>query len=142
MISHQAGNTVEVTKSIGFVSQTCNPYRLDVGCATFPPTRCVPIFHAAVQHRGPRISTVYETKPNLNEGASQGTDIWIIPYRNNVANLSSPSAFVLIAIGRTVLMTSAPDAEAGLAQNEKSKAAYCTISVIRAESTVQNERSF
>ena len=28
-------------------------------------------FHAAVQHRGPRISTVYETKPNLNEGASQ-----------------------------------------------------------------------
>ena len=46
-------------------------------------------------------------------------DIWIIPYRKNVAGVSVPSRFYnLLAIGRPVLIISEPDAEAALTVSE------------------------
>jgi len=46
-------------------------------------------------------------------------DIWIIPYRKNVAGVSVPSRFYnLLAIGRPVLIVSEPDAEAALTISE------------------------
>jgi colanic acid biosynthesis glycosyl transferase WcaI len=46
-------------------------------------------------------------------------DIWIIPYRQNVAGVSVPSRFYnLLAIGRPVLIISEPDAEAALTVSE------------------------
>jgi colanic acid biosynthesis glycosyl transferase WcaI len=42
-------------------------------------------------------------------------DIWLIPYRKNVAGVSVPSRFYnLLAIGRPVIIISEPDAEAAL----------------------------
>jgi colanic acid biosynthesis glycosyl transferase WcaI len=42
-------------------------------------------------------------------------DIWVIPYRRNVAGVSVPSRFYnLLAVGRPVLIISEPDAEAAL----------------------------
>jgi glycosyltransferase involved in cell wall biosynthesis len=46
-------------------------------------------------------------------------DIWIIPYRKNIAGVSVPSRFYnLLAIGRPVLIISEPDAEAALTISE------------------------
>jgi len=46
-------------------------------------------------------------------------DIWIIPYRRNVAGISVPSRFYnLLAVGRPVLIISEPDAEAALTVKE------------------------
>jgi glycosyltransferase involved in cell wall biosynthesis len=46
-------------------------------------------------------------------------DIWIIPYRKNVAGVSVPSRFYnLLAIGRPVLIISEPNAEAALTVSE------------------------
>jgi colanic acid biosynthesis glycosyl transferase WcaI len=46
-------------------------------------------------------------------------DIWIIPYRKNVAGVSVPSRFYnLLAIGRPVLIIAEPDAEAALTVSE------------------------
>ncbi len=46
-------------------------------------------------------------------------DVWIIPYRKNVAGVSVPSRFYnLLAVGRPVLMISEPDAEAALTVSE------------------------
>jgi putative colanic acid biosynthesis glycosyltransferase WcaI len=42
-------------------------------------------------------------------------DVWIIPYRKNVAGVSVPSRFYnLLAVGRPVLIVSEPDAEAAV----------------------------
>ena len=46
-------------------------------------------------------------------------DVWIIPYRRNVAGVSVPSRFYnLLAIGRPVILVSEPDAEAALTVTE------------------------
>jgi colanic acid biosynthesis glycosyl transferase WcaI len=46
-------------------------------------------------------------------------DIWIIPYRKNVAGVSVPSRFYnLLAIGRPVILVSEPEAEAALTISE------------------------
>ena len=46
-------------------------------------------------------------------------DVWIIPYRKNVAGVSVPSRFYnLLAIGRPVILVSEPDAEAALTVTE------------------------
>jgi colanic acid biosynthesis glycosyl transferase WcaI len=46
-------------------------------------------------------------------------DIWIIPYRKNVAGVSVPSRFYnLLAIGRPILIISEPNAEAALTVSE------------------------
>jgi colanic acid biosynthesis glycosyl transferase WcaI len=53
------------------------------------------------------------------EGFLSAADIWIIPYRKNVAGVSVPSRFYnLLAIGRPVLIISEPDAEAALTVSE------------------------
>jgi colanic acid biosynthesis glycosyl transferase WcaI len=47
-------------------------------------------------------------------------NVWIIPYRKNVAGVSVPSRFYnLLAIGRPVILVSEPDAEAAMAVGEK-----------------------
>jgi colanic acid biosynthesis glycosyl transferase WcaI len=46
-------------------------------------------------------------------------DIWLIPYRNNVAGVSVPSRFYnLLAVGRPVILVSEPEAEAALTVTE------------------------
>src|SRR5207249_10530672 len=46
-------------------------------------------------------------------------DVWIIPYRRNVAGVSVPSRFYnLLAIGRPVILVSEADAEAALTVTE------------------------
>ena len=47
------------------------------------------------------------------------TDVWLIPYRNNVAGVSVPSRFYnLLAVGRPVILVSEPEAEAALTVTE------------------------
>lgn len=46
-------------------------------------------------------------------------DVWLIPYRKNVAGVSTPSRFYnLLAVGRPVILVSEPDAEAALTVTE------------------------
>ena len=46
-------------------------------------------------------------------------DVWLIPYRKNVAGVSVPSRFYnLLAVGRPVILVSEPDAEAALTVTE------------------------
>jgi colanic acid biosynthesis glycosyl transferase WcaI len=48
-----------------------------------------------------------------------GADVWLIPYRNNVAGVSVPSRFYnLLAVGRPVILVSEPEAEAALTVTE------------------------
>jgi glycosyltransferase involved in cell wall biosynthesis len=48
-------------------------------------------------------------------------NVWLIPYRKNVAGLSVPSRFYnLLAVGRPVILISEPDAEAALTVKEES----------------------
>lgn len=55
----------------------------------------------------------------LLEEFLSAADIWIIPYRKNVAGVSVPSRFYnLLAIGRPVLIISEPEAEAALTVSE------------------------
>ena len=55
---------------------------------------------------------------NLEELLS-AADVWLIPYRPNVAGVSVPSRFYnLLAIGRPVIIISEPDAEAALTVRE------------------------
>jgi colanic acid biosynthesis glycosyl transferase WcaI len=47
-------------------------------------------------------------------------DVWVIPYRKNVAGVSVPSRFYnLLAVGRPVILVSEPDAEAAMTVSEK-----------------------
>ena len=64
--------------------------------------------------------TVLERVPeeNLEEFLS-AADVWLIPYRQNVAGVSVPSRFYnLLAVGRPVIIISEPDAEAALIVQE------------------------
>jgi colanic acid biosynthesis glycosyl transferase WcaI len=55
---------------------------------------------------------------NLEEFLS-AADVWLIPYRRNVAGVSVPSRFYnLLAVGRPVILVSEPDAEAALTVTE------------------------
>jgi colanic acid biosynthesis glycosyl transferase WcaI len=55
---------------------------------------------------------------NLEEFLS-AADVWLIPYRQNVAGVSVPSRFYnLLAVGRPVIIISEPDAEAALTVQE------------------------
>jgi colanic acid biosynthesis glycosyl transferase WcaI len=55
---------------------------------------------------------------NLEEFLS-AANVWLIPYRKNVAGVSVPSRFYnLLAIGRPVIIISEPDAEAALTVEE------------------------
>jgi glycosyltransferase involved in cell wall biosynthesis len=60
--------------------------------------------------------TLRERVPEENlEELLSAADIWLIPYRKNVAGISVPSRFYnLLAVGRPVIIISEPDAEAAL----------------------------
>jgi colanic acid biosynthesis glycosyl transferase WcaI len=58
--------------------------------------------------------TVQERVPDQDlEQFLSAADVWLIPYRKNVAGVSVPSRFYnLLAVGRPVIIMSEPDAEA------------------------------
>jgi colanic acid biosynthesis glycosyl transferase WcaI len=64
--------------------------------------------------------TVLERVPEQHlEEFLSAADVWLIPYRKNVAGVSIPSRFYnLLAIGRPVIIISEPDAEAALTVRE------------------------
>jgi len=63
----------------------------------------------------PNVTLVDRVEDDQLETFLSAADVWIIPYRRNVAGVSVPSRFYnLLAIGRPVILVSEPDAEAAL----------------------------
>jgi colanic acid biosynthesis glycosyl transferase WcaI len=63
----------------------------------------------------PNVTLVDRVEDEQLEVFLSAADVWIIPYRKNVAGVSVPSRFYnLLAIGRPVILVSEPDAEAAL----------------------------
>ncbi|OCK54192.1 glycosyltransferase family 4 protein [Bradyrhizobium sp. LMTR 3] len=63
----------------------------------------------------PNVTLVDRVEEEQLEAFLSAADVWIIPYRRNVAGVSVPSRFYnLLAIGRPVIMVSEADAEAAL----------------------------
>lgn len=63
----------------------------------------------------PSVSFVARVKDAELEAFLAAADIWIIPYRKDVAGVSVPSRFYnLLAVGRPVVLVSEPEAEAAL----------------------------
>jgi glycosyltransferase involved in cell wall biosynthesis len=61
------------------------------------------------------VTLVGRVEDDQLEAFLSAADVWIIPYRRNVAGVSVPSRFYnLLAIGRPVILVSEPDAEAAL----------------------------
>jgi colanic acid biosynthesis glycosyl transferase WcaI len=69
----------------------------------------------------PNLTPIDRVPEEKLEEFLSAADVWIIPYRKNVAGVSVPSRFYnLLAIGRAVLIISEPDAEAALTVSENS----------------------
>jgi glycosyltransferase involved in cell wall biosynthesis len=67
----------------------------------------------------PNVTLVDRVADAQLETFLSAADVWIIPYRRNVAGVSVPSRFYnLLAIGRPVILVSEPDAEAALTVTE------------------------
>jgi len=67
----------------------------------------------------PNVTLVDRVEDEQLEAFLSAADVWIIPYRSNVAGVSVPSRFYnLLAIGRPVILVSEPDAEAALTVTE------------------------
>jgi glycosyltransferase involved in cell wall biosynthesis len=67
----------------------------------------------------PNVTLVDRVDDAQLETLLSAADVWIIPYRKNVAGVSVPSRFYnLLAIGRPVILVSEPDAEAALTVTE------------------------
>ncbi len=63
----------------------------------------------------PNVTFVERVPDEHLEQFLAAADIWIIPYRKNVAGVSVPSRFYnLLAVGRPVILVSEPEAEAAL----------------------------
>lgn len=63
----------------------------------------------------PNVSFVARVEDAELEAFLAAADIWIIPYRKDVAGVSVPSRFYnLLAVGRPVVLVSEPEAEAAL----------------------------
>lgn len=63
----------------------------------------------------PNVSLVERVADGELEAFLAAADIWLIPYRKNVAGVSVPSRFYnLLAVGRPVILVSEPEAEAAL----------------------------
>jgi hypothetical protein len=61
----------------------------------------------------PNITLVDRVEDGQLEAFLSAADVWIIPYRRNVAGVSVPRRFYnLLAIGRPVILVSEADAEA------------------------------
>ena len=69
--------------------------------------------------RLPNVTLVDRVEDEQLEAFLSAANVWIIPYRRNVAGVSVPSRFYnLLAIGRPVILVSEPDAEAALTVTE------------------------
>jgi glycosyltransferase involved in cell wall biosynthesis len=69
--------------------------------------------------RLPNVTLVDRVEDDQLETFLSAADVWIIPYRKNVAGVSVPSRFYnLLAIGRPVILVSEADAEAALTVTE------------------------
>jgi glycosyltransferase involved in cell wall biosynthesis len=67
----------------------------------------------------PNVTLIGRVPESHLEQFLSAADIWIIPYRKNVAGVSVPSRFYnLLAVGRPVLIISEPEAEAALTVSE------------------------
>ncbi|KRR06734.1 glycosyl transferase [Bradyrhizobium jicamae] len=67
----------------------------------------------------PNVTLVERVEDDQLEIFLSAADVWIIPYRKNVAGVSVPSRFYnLLAIGRPVILVSEADAEAALTVTE------------------------
>jgi len=67
----------------------------------------------------PNVSLVDRVADENLEAFLSAADVWLIPYRKNVAGISVPSRFYnLLAVGRPVLIVSERDAEAALTVTE------------------------
>ena len=67
----------------------------------------------------PNVTLVDRVEDAQLEAFLSAADVWIIPYRKNVAGVSVPSRFYnLLAIGRPVILVSEADAEAALTVRE------------------------
>lgn len=67
----------------------------------------------------PNVTLVERVEDMQLETFLSAADVWIIPYRKNVAGVSVPSRFYnLLAIGRPVILVSEADAEAALTVTE------------------------
>lgn len=67
----------------------------------------------------PNVTLVDRVEDDQLEAFLSAANVWIIPYRKNVAGVSVPSRFYnLLAIGRPVILVSEPDAEAALTVTE------------------------
>ena len=63
----------------------------------------------------PNVSLVDRVADGELEVFLAAADVWLIPYRRNVAGVSVPSRFYnLLAVGRPVILVSEPEAEAAL----------------------------
>jgi colanic acid biosynthesis glycosyl transferase WcaI len=63
----------------------------------------------------PNVSFVSRVEDGELESLLAAADLWIIPYRKDVAGVSVPSRFYnLLAVGRPVVLVSEPEAEAAL----------------------------
>lgn len=63
----------------------------------------------------PNVSFVARVADAELETFLAAADVWIVPYRENVAGVSVPSRFYnLLAVGRPVVLVSEPEAEAAL----------------------------
>lgn len=69
--------------------------------------------------RLPNVTLVDRVEDDQLETFLSAADVWIIPYRKNVAGVSVPSrCYNLLAIGRPVILVSEADAEAALTVTE------------------------
>ncbi|MGH6711504.1 MAG: glycosyltransferase family 4 protein [Bradyrhizobium sp.] len=67
----------------------------------------------------PNVSLVGRVEDGDLEAFLSAADVWLIPYRKNVAGVSVPSRFYnLLAVGRPVVLVSEPEAEAALIVTE------------------------
>jgi glycosyltransferase involved in cell wall biosynthesis len=67
----------------------------------------------------PNITLVERVEDENLEAFLSAANLWLIPYRKNVAGVSVPSRFYnLLAVGRPVILVSEPDAEAALTVSE------------------------
>ena len=67
----------------------------------------------------PNVTLVDRVEDENLETFLSAANVWLIPYRRNVAGVSVPSRFYnLLAVGRPVILVSEPDAEAALTVTE------------------------
>jgi glycosyltransferase involved in cell wall biosynthesis len=67
----------------------------------------------------PNVSLIDRVEDGDLEAFLSAANVWLIPYRKNVAGVSVPSRFYnLLAVGRPVVLVSEPEAEAALTVTE------------------------